>query len=70
MDRSKQMQREIADGSGVREDGNSLAAVFAEDVSQLAGDAAEQVAIAFALGDDVVDVAVDEGVVIVGVKLF
>ncbi len=70
MNGPKQVEREVADGPGVREDGYTLAVVIAEDVSQLAGDASQQMPIAFAVGDDVVDVAVNEGVIVVGKLMF
>lgn len=70
MDGPHQVEREEADGSGVGIDGDALTVVVAEDVSQLARDAAEQVTVAFAFGDDVVDVAVYEGVIVIGVELF
>ncbi|MBK8303616.1 MAG: hypothetical protein IPK98_09545 [Chloracidobacterium sp.] len=70
MDRSHQVQREKANGTCVGKYGDALAVVFVDDIVQLSRDAAEQVAIALALGDDVVDAAVDEGVVVFWMTFF
>lgn len=64
LDRADQMQGKKTDHTGMREDRDLFALVGAEDVAELAGCAAEQVAVALAIGYHVMDVAVNQRVVI------
>lgn len=65
-DGAHQVEREEADGTRVREDRDPPARVVSQDFPKLGGAAFEQVLVALAVGDDVVDLAVDEGVIVVG----
>jgi hypothetical protein len=64
VDRADEMQRQKTDRARMRKDRDALAFVNPEDLAQLARCAAKEVAIAFALRDDVVNIAVDERVII------
>ena len=70
VDGAEQMQCQKTDRPGVRVDRDPLAVVTAHHVLKFRSDAAEQLAVAFAVSYDVVDAAVDEGVVVGGKLLF
>lgn len=64
MDGSKQVQGDETDRAGVRKNHDLFALVRPQYISEFAGDAAKKMSIAFAFCDDVLDVAVDEGVIV------
>ena len=69
MDGSEQVERDETDGSGVGEYSDSLAVVLAKDGSQFGGYPSQQLPVALAFRDHMVNVSVDESVIVAG-KLF
>ena len=61
---SEQIQREKADRTGVRKYRDPLGRMISDDVAELYGYSPEQMAVAFAFGNDVVDAAVNESVLV------
>jgi len=70
MNGSEQMECHEAQRTGVREYRDALTAMLSEDVAKLGRYAVQQMAVTFAISDDVMDVAVDKRVVVVGVRRF
>ena len=58
MNGPEQMQRQETDRTGVRKYRDSLTIVITQDVSQLRRDSPQQLPVALASGNDVVDIAV------------
>ena len=58
------MERQKANCPGVREDRYFFSLVISQDVPELARASAKKVAVAFAFGDDMMDVSIDERVII------
>ena len=65
-DGAHQMQRQIADGPGVRKNGDALTLMFLQDFVHFVGRAAQQLAVTFAFFDDVIYGAVNQSVIIAG----
>ncbi len=70
VDCAHQIKCQITNRAGVRKNSDVRALIIAYDIVQCFGGAFEQLAVTFALGDDVLDVAVNQRVIIFRVFIF
>lgn len=70
MDGTEQVKCKKTDRPSVRKYSDPLALVVSKYIAKFAGDSLQQMSIAFALGDYVVNVSIDQGVVITRKLLF
>src|SRR5678815_3366745 len=68
--RPHQMKCQKADRTRVREDRDTPADMIPQDLPKLGRASAQEVSVTFAFGYDVMDVAADKGVVVLGERLF